>query len=174
MGTKRKSGLPMTGRSSRTSVVQTAHEANQRAKAEIDPEDVAVKKGLLVRMGDGGQHKITAAIRHVLLRYDQGLLGGEEAREMLMMLGLQVPDFVWVARPFSSGQNSRVKISMAEYVAYLREREEIKQRVRDRATEEKEHISQEDLEARARQAARDYDTLQQGIRQAIARLRKGE
>lgn len=61
-------------------------------------------------------------VRHICRRYRRDLLTREEARQMLEMLGVISPGYVWVAPP--SDPDKRRKILIEDYEEMLRQREE--------------------------------------------------
>lgn len=62
-----------------------------------------------------------STIRLICRRFRCGLLAHEEASEILKMLGLVSPGYVWISPPSSDGH--RRKISLEDYEEMLRERE---------------------------------------------------
>jgi len=54
-------------------------------------------------------------LRHICRRYQNGLLSPEDAKELLLMLGLVSPDWAWA----DLGEDKRQRMTPEQYVEWL-------------------------------------------------------
>ena len=127
----------------------------------------------LVDVSDALRKRAFAAVLGDHLRRDETEAVRQETADLLQMLGLKYPDFVWI-RDGTSGQHSRIKITVEEYQAVQEKRRLAKERERQRA--EAFHgvrMSQATLDDLLAKREADDHLLHEGIKEAIRMLREG-
>lgn len=127
----------------------------------------------LVDVSDALRKRAFAAVLGDHLRRDGTEAVCRDTADILQMLGLKYPDFVWV-RDGTSGQHSRMKVSVAEYEAILEKRRLAKERERQRADAlHGVRMSQADLDDLLAKRDADDQLLHEGIKEAVRILREG-